>query len=348
MKLNQAINIFFEFGERSYANRTLELYIEHIRRFCDFVNNKDIEDIRVTDDIIGYCRHLERRGIAANTINLSMIALRQMWKILCGLERELGLTMPFLWHAIPVKKGIMPRSHKPITADEFNALLGAINGKPGFLLARDASMFRLLYDTGMRVSELTSLNISSLDLKEQSCKVITRKRRDQSRFRQVFWTRETQKALLTYLDIRSHYTGSDALFINLREGKRLSTRSVERVLKQYCRQAGLDPTLIKVHGFRHGWGMRAADAEMYLPHIKENLGHTSLEGSRPYLNVKNHALRREYHEKLGDRMGMLRDEALKNEILARNMRTVLRYLFYPHPAICAAVLGVYNSVRLKH
>ena len=315
MKFNKAVDKYLEWGQRHYSTRTLELYVDHLRRFERFIENKDVEKIKVIEDVIGYCRHLEKRQVADNTINLSMIALRQMWKTLAGFERELKIKLPFLWGVIPVKKGIMAKSHKPVTPEEFKGLLVAINGSQGFLLARDACLFRILYDTGMRVSELTSLNVSSVKEAEQAAVVITRKRRDSVKHRQVFWTRETHKALLTYLDIRHCYTGDEALFISIMHGKRLTTRAVERILKEYCRKAGLDPTLIKPHGFRHGWGMRAVDAEMYPPYLQAHMGHAHLASSQIYYNVRNHAVEREYHDKIGDK----RKEGLKERLTEETM-----------------------------
>ena len=303
MKFSEGLEKYIEWGRQRYSARTLEMYVDHIRRFQKYIKNKDIEEISLVDDVIAYCRYLERKQISPSTINLAMISLRQMWKTLVALERQLNIKVPFLWGVIPVKRGIIPKSHKPVRMEDFRKLLEAANeGKTAFMVARDTCIFRMLYDTGVRVSELTSLNVSSINEGEQSATVITRKRQDNVKYRQVFWTRETHKALLTYLDIRHHYTGSDALFVTITNGKRISTRWVQRTVKLYCEKAGLDPTQIKPHGFRHGWGMRAVEAEMYPPYLQAHLGHAHLSSSQVYYNVKNKALEREYHEKVGDKV----------------------------------------------
>ncbi len=237
-----------------------------------------------------------------------MIALRQMWKLLCGLERELGLKLPFLWHAIPVKKGVIPRSHRPIEPEEFYRQLQCVNGTEGFFLARDAAILHTLYHGGLRVSELTALNISSVDPKDLSILTITRKRRDKLIYRRIYVPNEAMVAILTYLDIRQFYTGSDALFINLKDGKRLSVRSVERTVKKYSAKAGLDTTLFKPHCYRHGWGKRAAKLKMYPPHIKAQLGHTNLSGSEIYFNITNTALKEEVMEKMGNDLPLVESQ----------------------------------------
>lgn len=301
MKFSEGVEKYIEWGQRHYSARTLEMYVDHLRRFEKFIKNKDIEEMHVIDDVIGYTRHLEKRQIADSTINLAMISLRQMWKTLVALERNLGIQLPFLWGAIPIKKGVIPKSHKPVKIEDFRELLRVANqGNTAFMVARDTCMFRMLYDTGVRVSELTSLNVSSIQEGKQSAVVITRKRRDQAKFRQVFWTRETHKALLTYLDIRKHFTGSDALFISAKHGKRITTRWVQRTVKLYSEKAGIDPTTIRPHGFRHGWGMRAVEAEMHPAYVQAHMGHAHLASSQIYYNVRNVALEREYHKKIGD------------------------------------------------
>lgn len=301
MTFSTAIDKYLEWGKHHYSSRTVELYVDHLRRFSSFIDNKKIGSISFYDDINQYIQHLKKKNIADNTINLSMIALRQMWKTLAALEKELKIELPFLWNIIPVRGGISAKSHKPVTIEQFNKILSGIDGKGTFIYVRDAAIFRLLYDTGIRVSELTNMDTSSLNTEDQSAVVITRKRRDSVKHRQVFYTRETAKALLTYLDIRKHYTGSTALFVNLVHGKRLTTRSIERSLKGYCQLVGIDPSLVKPHSFRHGWGMRAVEAEMYPPYVQAGLGHANLNSSQIYYNVRNKALQKEYHLKMGDK-----------------------------------------------
>jgi integrase/recombinase XerC len=302
MQFSKAIDIFIRWGQNEYTSKTIELYVDHLRRFQKFVNDKPIENVKLMDDVIKYNEHLKRRGLAENTINLSMIAIRQMYKLLTSMEREIGLQLPFLWGVIPVKRNILAKSHKPISIENYRKLLKAVgeHSEQTFKITRDETIIRILYDTGIRVSELTSLNISSLNLEDQSGVVITRKRRDSAKYRQVNWTRETSKVLMLYLDLRQFYSGSEALFINIVKGKRISTRSIERIIKDYCKQADIDITLVKPHSFRHGWGMRAAESQMYPPYLQAGLGHSNLNSSQVYYNVKNVALKKEYHQKLGD------------------------------------------------
>jgi integrase len=227
-----------------------------------------------------------------------MVALRRMWKMLHGLERELGIQLPFLWSVIPIKKGITAKSHRAWRPEEFYAMLDAVQGVPGFLITRDIAILMTLFHGAMRVSELTALNVSSIDPEQLAIDTITRKRRGRQVMRRIYVPRECMIAILTYLDIRQHFSGNDALFIDFRTGKRLCVRTIERVVKQFAIRANLNPAWFKPHGGRHGWGRRAGETEMYLPHIKSQLGHKSLAGSEVYINTTNTALKRGVHEKM--------------------------------------------------
>ena len=204
---------------------------------------------------------------------------------------------------IPVKNLVVACSHRPIGEEQFAALIDAITDQVAvlpFIRARDLAIFRLLYDTGLRISELTALNVSSLDMVRRSATVVTRKRVDHLKEREVYWTIETHMALLDYLEHRRQLTATDALFINLHDRSRLSPRSIQRSLKDHLRRAGLDPSGISPHSFRHAVGKRAAANQMYPPLLQSFLGHRNPASSQVYYNLQNEALRHEYHTKLGD------------------------------------------------
>jgi site-specific recombinase XerD len=302
MRFDQCINYFEEWARRKYSARTTEIYIGHLRRFSTFINAKDIESVQHFEDVMGYIRHLERRGINDSTINLAMIALRQLWKAIYGLERQFGIQVPFLADMIPVKSGVVTKSHQPIDVDDFEKLLVAVQDSSAvpFMRLRDLTIFRMLYDTGVRISELTALDVSSLDLVRRSAKVITRKRRDAVKFRDTFWTLDTHFILLNYLEMRSTYTQDGPLFINLDDHGRISPRSIQRILKTYLKAAGIDPSRFSPHSFRHSVGKRAAAEQMYPPLLQALLGHRNTNSSVVYYNVQNESLRKEYHAKLGD------------------------------------------------
>lgn len=130
--------------------------------------------------------------------------------------------------------------------------------------------------------------------------MVTRKRVDSHKQREVYWTGETQLLLLAYLDRRREWTSSEPLFFSVSHLERLSTRSVQRLLKTYLQAAGIDPSSLSPHSFRHGVGRRAAAEQMYPPLLQAYLGHRNPGSSQVYYNLQNERLRHEYHTKLGD------------------------------------------------
>jgi site-specific recombinase XerD len=302
MELTRAIEYFASWGHHNYSKRTLELYVGHLRKFAVFIGDKDIEVVNLFDDVISYALHLERTGHRDNTVNLSMTSIRQLWRMLANLERQLGIRLPFLGAAIPVKKLVVAKSHRPICEEDFTSLMQTITESDAqpLIRARDLAVFALLHDTGLRISELTSLNVSNLDLSRRSAEVVTRKRVDHFKRREVYWTLETHIALLGYLDRRQELVNSDVLLINLSDRERLTPRSIQRSLKGYLRSAGLDPSGISPHSFRHSVGKRAAQSQMYPPLLQSLLGHRNPNSSQVYYNIQNESLRHEYHAKLGD------------------------------------------------
>lgn len=142
--------------------------------------------------------------------------------------------------------------------------------------------------------------MSNLDLSRRSAEVVTRKRVDHFKRREVYWTLESHLALLGYLDRRCELTNEDTLFLNVQDCERLTPRSIQRCLKGYLRKAGLDPSGVSPHSFRHSVGKRAAQSQMYPPLLQSLLGHRNPNSSQVYYNIQNESLRHEYHTKLGD------------------------------------------------
>jgi integrase len=149
------------------------------------------------------------------------------------------------------------------------------------------------------------------------------KRVDRFKRREAYWTLETHMVLLEYLDRRQELTNGDQLFINVQDRRRLSSRSIQRCLKEYLRQTKVDPSGISPHSFRHSVGKRAAASQMYTPLLQSLLGHRNPNSSQVYYNIQNEALRREYHTKLGDLRTEKVLQALKNKPVPKRHSDVL-------------------------
>jgi len=179
-----------------------------------------------------------------------------------------------------------PRVSQPLrnylSVDEIFHFLDG-NRSDGVLGIRDMAMWEMGYGCGLRVSELVSLNLGSVDRDERRVRVVGKG--DKERILPV--GRKAEKALEIYLGRRhelvSETRDEPALFLNFRGG-RLSTRSVRRLLKEHLIRAGLD-TSITPHGLRHSFATHLLDSGADLRGIQELMGHASLSTTQRYTHV---------------------------------------------------------------
>jgi integrase/recombinase XerC len=152
---------------------------------------------------------------------------------------------------------------------------------------RDRAILEMLYGTGMRVSELTKLNLRDIDFKNKMVKV-TGKRRKQ---RIIPFTEPARDATLLYLTVRNIFLHNspiterddEAVFLNY-QGTRITTRSVGRMVDKYillC--AGIHN--ISPHSLRHSFATHLLDNGADLRHIQELLGHARISTTQIYTHV---------------------------------------------------------------
>jgi integrase/recombinase XerC len=152
---------------------------------------------------------------------------------------------------------------------------------------RDRAMLELMYATGVRVAELTTLNVADVDFQNQLIRV-TGKRRKQ---RIVPFGDPAGEAIRNYLGVREKFLfnapvskrDEDALFLNY-QGTRITTRSVGRMVEKYIRIcAGMHN--ISPHALRHSFATHLLDSGADLRDIQELLGHARLSTTQIYTHV---------------------------------------------------------------
>ncbi len=178
---------------------------------------------------------------------------------------------------------VAPRQNQYLPAylevDEMKVLLEAIpldtvSGK------RDRAIMELLYASGMRVAELTALNISQIDFPAHIVRVIGKGRKE----RIIPLGNMAAHWLKEYIDIRNPAReDDDALFLNVR-GHRLTTRSVARMMKKYLLQAKLFKPF-SPHSIRHSFATHLMQNGADLRSIQELLGHSSLSTTQRYTHL---------------------------------------------------------------
>ena len=225
------------------ADRTLVLYGQSITYFGQWLAQRgrpaDLSSLD-RDTVLQWFDHLRSRGLTTGTIRTRWRGLRRFvnWLLAEGIVGTDPLA------GIVIDK---PPPPVPILTDEdLAALVGACRGKR-FADRRDEAVMRLLIDCGLRVSEVTGIDLDHLDLDAESITVTGKG----SRVRAAYFGAKTGQALDRYLrERRNHrHASSSALFLG--ERGRFTPDGVRERLKVRADIAGLDPAKIHPHRFRH-------------------------------------------------------------------------------------------------
>jgi integrase/recombinase XerC len=167
------------------------------------------------------------------------------------------------------------------TAEQTNTLVDAVGGdemdRPH--PERDRLMFELLYGCGLRISELTGMNLGDFDRSERWILVRGKGRKE----RQVPYGGKAAEALEKYLSVRAAAPAERALLIN-HHGSRLSDRGARGIVKFYARMVSGDASL-HPHSFRHAYATHLLADGADLRAIQELLGHARLATTQKYTQV---------------------------------------------------------------
>ena len=269
--------------EKDASPHTLRSYRTDLLEFAKYAGEGDPSTCvgRVdTRTIRGYLAHLHGRGLDATTIARKLAAVRSWFRFLVRrgvLERNVARDVR---GPRPPKKLV---SFLPI--DEAVALMDAKAGDRT-ARARDTAVLELLYATGLRVSELSSLDLDDLDRSQQTVRVLGKGRKE----RIVPYGSRAASALGTYLAGRG--TGAGALFAN-RRGGRLTVRTLHTIVRRSAAASGITRR-VSPHTLRHTFATHLLDAGADLRVIQELLGHSRLSTTQRYTHVGAEQLMRVY------------------------------------------------------
>ena len=260
--------------ERNLSPRTLEAYQRDLLQFARFLENEGVALERI--DTMLLRRYLARlhQSCSKTSIGRKLSALRTFFRFLV---REGRLTAsPADSLATPRAEKYLPRT---LSVDDVTRLLDQSQQQVSEPSLRDLAIYELLYSCGLRVGELVSLNVASLDLAQALVRVIGKG----SKERLVPIGRTALGVLQEYLVSRGAPRDDEPLFLNNRNG-RLTARSVQRHMKKYLLLAGLR-TDASPHALRHSFATHLLDGGADLRAIQELLGHASLSTTQKYTQV---------------------------------------------------------------
>jgi integrase/recombinase XerC len=281
--------------EKNASAYTVKSYREDLTQAVTFFREKGGAGLRPdqisTRLLRSFMAWLHEQGYARTTISRRVAAVRSWCRYLCRqgtLQKNPadGLRGPKLDRKLP----------HFLSKEDVEKLLSAPNAEPTLCL-RDRAILETLYSAGLRVGELVGLNIDDLDLSDGIATVRGKGKRerlaligDASRQAIQKWL-EARETLLEGVGRRNN---NNAIFVN-KNGTRLSTRSVGRLLIKYLQMTGLDPRTTP-HTLRHTFATHMLDAGADIRGVQELLGHKNLTTTQIYTHVSTQRLQDSYRK----------------------------------------------------
>ena len=282
--------------EKNRSAKTMENYDHYLVRFINFAKVSKPGDI--SEELIRkYRLYLNRlndnfgRPLKKVTQNYHVIALRVFLKYLA--KRDIKTVSA-------EKLELGKQEERQVTFLEPQELDRFLKAPSGTALSdlRDRAILETLFSTGLRVSELCSLNCDDIDIKRGEFSV----RGKGSKIRVVFLSDTARAALTSYLDKRPD--ADEALFIRVPQNEklekyeklRLTPRSIQRIIKKYAVTAGIVGKKVSPHSLRNSFATDLLRNGADIRSVQALLGHSSITTTQIYTHVTDKQLR-EVHER---------------------------------------------------
>ena len=278
--------------EKGASRNTIDGYSRDLNRYARFIEDRGILGIGAveTEDVIAFLSTLHGVGLAANSVNRSLAALRGFYRYLL---REKKVDRSPMAHIALAK--VWTRLPHVLSREEM-ALLLAQPGDATAAEIRDAAMLELMYATGIRVSELIGLTVNSINWQVGYLTALGKGEKE----RIVPVGRTAYEAVKRYQEaarpILLKGRESQRLFLN-RAGKGLTRQGFWKIVKRYAGKAGLDET-IHPHTFRHSFASHLLEGGADLRSVQIMLGHADISTTQVYTHVTRERLKeihRKYH-----------------------------------------------------
>ena len=259
---------------RQLSPHTVSSYKRDLTNFLSFVREKknsweEIQDHHIRE----FINKERRRGLSPRSLQRTLSSIRSFFSYLT--DEEIVTSNPALDISSPKSAQLLP---KALDVDLVKKLL---DFKPqGDLEIRDKAIAELLYSSGLRLSELCGLNLKGISIKERTCRVIGKG----NKARDLPIGEKAIQALRDWVLIRKtiNIDNIEALFLN-KNGKRLSTRSVQLRLEKLSKKRGLP--MVNPHMLRHSFASHVLESSGDLRAVQEMLGHADIGTTQIYTKL---------------------------------------------------------------
>jgi tyrosine recombinase XerC len=283
-------------AERNLSPFTLRNYRTDLLHFARFLEDEEGVTILEADRLMArrYLGMLKESGMATASLTRKVSTIRSFYKFLV---REGRLEhSPLIGLVAPKRERKLPTI---LSRDDLNALIEAADETTPQGL-RNRAILELMYASGVRLSEIAGLNLNQIDLDERT--VVVRGKGNKERM--VLLGEPAEQAIRRYL-ARGHpqlaTEANDALLLN-RDGRRLSGRSIQTIVRRHALKAGL-ATYVWPHLLRHSFATHLLDGGAELRIVQELLGHASAQTTQIYTHVtaaRQRDAMNQAHEKLAE------------------------------------------------
>ncbi len=285
---NSLVENFLDFlqNDKKLSDNTLQSYNRDIKLYGSYLDSHNLNAVDCNEDSIKeYFSELKNEGKADSTISRNLASLRSFYQYLY--KNKVVTEDPTTNLESPK---ITRKPPKILSTEQVELLLNqpkCVDLK-GY---RDKAMLELVYATGIRVTELISLNLDDIDLASSSIKCATR-----GKERIIPIGSLANNALNEYLTkARKSMLKDDndnALFVNV-NGKRLTRQGFWKIIKQYKNQADIDVD-ITPHTLRHSFAMHLLENGAELRAIQEMLGHSDISSTQMYAQIGQNRIKDVY------------------------------------------------------
>ena len=266
---------------------TIRNYLTDLIDFFKFLNNSSIKSINDLNKnhIREYMRWLSMSNVSRKSISRKLSSLKTFFSYLEEHNE--------IFHN-PAEMVKPPKQDKKLPRIENTQDISKMMQKNSFLSSkmqlRNIAIIEVLYASGIRVSELTSLSIENVDLKSGEIKVTGKGNKE----RIVLIGKDAIKAIKEYIEFeRRNNSKSNYLFLN-KTGGPISTRSIQRIVKKHSQIAGLHEDF-HTHTLRHSFATHMLDGGADIKVVQELLGHSSPTTTQIYTHISKEKMREIYN-----------------------------------------------------
>ena len=276
--------------EKGLSQNTLDSYRSDLEQFSSWLEKNNLSYIKTSKkEILSYLSFLFQKGLGSKTVARKLSSLKSffrylVFKSIIPNDPSSEVETPKLLKSIP----------KSISEKEVEALLAAPDEKTDIGL-RDKTMIETLYSCGLRISELTNLELLNLNMRQGVIRVIGKGQKerlvpmgDQLIGLLELYISSSRKNLLN----KRH---SDFLFLSTR-GQRMTRQSFWHRIKHYCLASGFEPDKISPHVLRHAFATHLLNNGADLRVVQLLLGHSDLNTTQIYTEVARQRLKRLHTE----------------------------------------------------